>query len=81
MDAAQLVAVAVDLDADDFADILQQLPATITTQVLENLDARNRALVESVLSYPEESTGGLINTDTIAVRPRHAIELVLRYLC
>ena len=80
MDTAQLVAAAEKLDTDDFADILQQLPATITTQVLENLDARDRARVESVLSYPEDSAGGLMNTDTITVRPRHAIELVLRYL-
>ena len=80
MDTAQLVAVAENLDTDDFADILQQLPATKTTEVLENLDTRDRARVESVLSYPEYSAGGLMNTDTITVRPRHAIELVLRYL-
>lgn len=80
MDTAQLVAVADDLDTDDFADILQQLPTTITDQVLENLDSRDRARVESVLSYPEDSAGGLMNTDTITVRPRHAAELVLRYL-
>ena len=80
MDTAQLVAVADDLDTDDFADILQQLPTTITYQVLENLDSRDRARVESVLPYPEDSAGGLMNTDTITVRPRHAVELVLRYL-
>jgi magnesium transporter len=80
MDTAQLVAAAEDLDTDDFADILQQLPATITHKALENLNARDRARVESVLSYPEDSAGGLMDTDTITVRPRHAIELVLRYL-
>ena len=80
MDTAQLVAVAENLDTDDFADILQQLPDTITNQVLGRLDSRDRARVESVLSYPEDSAGGLMNTDTITVRPRHAAELVLRYL-
>jgi len=80
MDTAQLVAVAEDLDTDDFADILQQLPQTITNQVLANLDAKDRARVEEVLSYDEESAGGLMNTDTITVRPRHALELVFRYL-
>ena len=80
MDTVQLVAVAEELDTDDFADILQQLPQTITQQVLESLDSRDRARVESVLAYPEDSAGGLMNTDTITVRPRHAAELVLRYL-
>jgi len=80
MDTAQLVAVADDLDTDDFADILQQLPKTITDQVLSSLDAKDRARVEAVLSYDEDSAGGLMNTDTITVRPRHALEMVFRYL-
>ena len=62
MDTAQLVAVAEELDTDDFADILQQLPQTSTQQVLESLDSRDRARVESVLAYPEDSAGGLMNT-------------------
>ena len=80
MNTAQLVAVAEELDTDDFADISQQLPQMITHQVLENLDSRDRTRAESVLFYPEDSAGGLMNTDTITVRPRHAAELVLRYL-
>ena len=80
MDTAQLVAAGDDLDTDDFADILQQLPQSITTQVLAALDERDRARVEAVLSYDEDSAGGLMNTDTITVRPRHALELVFRYL-
>ena len=36
--------------------------------------------MDSVVSYPEDSAGGLINTNTSKVRPRHAAGLVLRYL-
>jgi magnesium transporter len=80
MDTAQLVAASDELDTDDYADILQQLPNSISTQVLAALDHRDRTRVEAVLSYPEDSAGGLMNTDTITVRPRHALELVFRYL-
>jgi len=80
MDTQQLAAAAVELEPDDFADILQQLPTTISDQVLESLDFSDRARVEAVLPYPEDTAGGLMNTDTITVRPRHALELVLRYL-
>ncbi|MEC8696446.1 MAG: magnesium transporter, partial [Pseudomonadota bacterium] len=48
--------------------------------VLASLDARDRARVEAVLSFPEDSAGGLMDTDSITVRPRHTLELVLRYL-
>ena len=80
MDTAQLVAASDELDTDDYADILQQLPNSISTQVLAALDHRDRARIEAVLSYDEDSAGGLMNTDTITVRPRHALELVFRYL-
>ena len=80
MDTAQLVAAADELHTDDFADILQQLPKTISEQVLASLDSRDRARVEAVLSFPEDSAGGLMDTDTITVRPRHTLVLVLRYL-
>jgi len=76
----QLAAAADNLDTDDFADILQQLPDTVSRSVLEVLSASDRSRVEAVLSYPEDTAGGLMNTDTITVRPRHSVELVLRYL-
>jgi magnesium transporter len=80
MGTAELLAAADELDTDDFADILQQLPGEITRRVLSGMDQQDRARVEAVLSYPEDSAGGLMNTDTITVRPRHSLELVLRYL-
>ena len=80
MGPAQLVAAADELDTDDFADILQELPDTLSAEVLATMDAKDRARVEAVLSYPEDSAGGIMNTDTITVQPRHSVELVLRYL-
>ena len=80
MDTAQLVAAADNIATDDFADILQQLPRSVTDNVLAALNANDRARVEAVLSYDEDSAGGMMNTDTITVRPRHALELVFRYL-
>ena len=80
MDTAQLVAAADDLDTDDLADLLQELPDSIAQQVLDSMGAADRARVEAVMSFPEDSAGGLMNTDAITVQPRHALEIVLRYL-
>lgn len=80
MNTAQLVAAADDLDTDDLADLLQELPDNIAQQVLDSMGAVDRARVEAVMSYPEDSAGGLMNTDAITVQPRHALEIVLRYL-
>jgi magnesium transporter len=47
---------------------------------LELMDLQDRQRVEHVLSYPEDTAGGLMNTDAITVRPKTLIEGVLRYL-
>ena len=80
MDAEQLVAATDDLDTDDLADLLQQLPDTLMQQVLASMRAADRARVEAVLSYPDDTAGGMMNTDTVSVRPRHSVEVVMRYL-
>ena len=69
-----------DLDADDIADLLQNLPNTVTQEVLTTMDSQDRARIEAVLAYPEDSAGGLMNTDTVTVRPDITLEVVLRYL-
>ena len=68
------------LETDDIADILQQLPEKVIFQVLLSMDDQDRNRLEAVLSYPEDSAGGLLNTDTITVRRSHTLDVVLRYL-
>ena len=67
------------LEVDDLADILQTLPEKMTNEVLSLMNSRDRGRVEKILDYPEESAGGLMNTDVITVRAENSIELVMRY--
>jgi len=80
MSPQQLVQVAEGLEVDDSADFVQSLPDTVIDQVLHSLDSQHRKLLESVLSFPEDSAGGMMNTDTITVRPEVTLDVVLRYL-
>jgi len=75
-----LVNATEGLDVDDLADFIQSLPDKVTGQILTSLDTQRRKRLETVLSYPEDSAGGLMNTDTITVRPNVTLEVVLRYL-
>ena len=52
----------------------------MTNEVLSLMNSRDRGRVEKILDYPEESAGGLMNTDVITVRAENSIELVMRYL-
>lgn len=80
MDAHELVAATEDLDLDDLADFVADLPEAVTGQVLRSLSQRDRERLSAVLSYPEDSAGGLMNPDTISVRPDVTLEVVIRYL-
>jgi magnesium transporter len=62
------------------ADILQQLPERVMKELLQIMDQQNRERVEEVLAYPEDTAGGLMNTDTVTIRPDINVETVLRYL-
>ena len=80
MDSEEVLAVTEGLEADDIADILQQLPISVIREVLQSMGAQDRQRVESVLTYDEDTAGGLMNTDSITVRPRLTLDVVLRYL-
>ena len=80
MDAKEIIATLGDLETDDLADILQQLPYKLIDQVLEVMDSKDRQRVEAVLSYAEKTAGGLMNTDMITIRPDLTLEVVWRYL-
>ncbi len=80
MDTRQLVAISETLDTDDLADVLQNLPDAVIQEVLQSMSSQDRHRVEAVLSFSEDTAGGLMNTDTITVRSNVTLEVVLRYL-
>ena len=80
MDPIEVAEVIKNLEPDEIADILQDLPETVTAEVLDAMTDQNRQLIKKVLDYPENTAGGLMNTDLILIRPNHTLEVVLRYL-
>ena len=80
MDASEVALLTEGLEDDDIADILQLLPAHVTQEVLTAMDQQDRARLERVIHYPEDVAGGLMNTDTITIRPQLTLDVVLRYL-
>ncbi len=80
MDAAEVATITEGLEDDDIADILQQLPDRVTWEVLNSMDHQDRARLEQVMLYPDDVAGGLMNTDTITIRARLTLDVVMRYL-
>ena len=67
-------------DVDDQADIILSLPTEKLVNILHTLDAQKRKKLESVLSYSDDTAGGLMNIDQITIRADVTLDVVLRYL-
>jgi magnesium transporter len=80
MQTDQLVAAIEGMEVDDLADIIADLPEALTQEVLRSLDHQDRERLDAVMSYDEDSAGGLMNVDIVTVRPDVTLDVVLRYL-
>ena len=80
MDADTLRLAAENLDTDDLADIIPEMPLNVTQELLLTMEAHERERLRSVLAYPEDTAGGLMDPDTIMVREDISLDVVLRYL-
>ena len=80
MENPALVNAIRELDIDDIADLIPDLPDDVLADVLFNVDKEARAGLDEVLSYPEDTAGGLMNVDAVAIRENITTRVVIRYL-
>ena len=80
MDTSELIAATQDMELDDLADILSDLPNQITDQVIKALDTQDQNRLESVISYDEDTAGGLTNPKIISIRRGVNIDGLIKYL-
>lgn len=76
----KVAAVAEGMDVDDLAEVLRTLPDSVYQKVLSSMDSQDRSRVETALAFEEDTAGGIMNTDTITLRPDVSVDVVLRYL-
>ena len=80
LDPDDLLASVQTLELDDLVDLIQTLPPALGSQLIQAASGGRRQQLESMLSYPQDSAGGLMNMDTIEVRADVKVSTVLRYL-
>ena len=80
IDNDELSKLISDLELDEMVDIIQNLPESRMQFLLSSMSAIDRDRIRLVLEYPEDSAGGLLNTDTISVQQDHTLDIVIKYL-
>ncbi|MGV8935255.1 MAG: magnesium transporter [Gallionellaceae bacterium] len=76
----ELVMAVERLDMDALADLDAHLPSEVVVAVLQAMDAQRRRRFDAVRSYADDTAGGLMDADAIAVRGDVTLDVVLRYV-
>ena len=77
---AEVLAATEGMELDDLADLVADLPQDITDEVINSLSIRDRQRLKSVMAWPEDTAGGLMNPDAVSVQPEVTVDVALRYL-
>jgi len=80
MDSRELVAAAETLEADEIADIADDLPEQVMQDVIRALPQDEREQLRAAMSYEEGSVGALMDFDQLTVRPDATLGAVTKYL-
>ena len=80
MDSEELIAAAEQLDADEIADLVPDLPRDVIDNVFRSLPIAELEQLRAAMSYPEDAVGALMDFDVITIRENVRLEVVLRYL-
>lgn len=80
MQPEEFVAAAEQMDANDLAYMIEELPEHIRQSIEERLSDEIREHLETNLSFEEGTAGRLMSQDVITVRNDVTLEVVLRYL-
>jgi magnesium transporter len=70
----QLTSAFEEMASDDAADVIADLPRPLARRVLSALPAEDRREVETLLKYPEDTAGGLMQIELVSVPERATVD-------
>jgi len=76
----QVADLLEEMAPDEAADLLAEMPEDRSKKLLQLMESDEAADVRHLLTFPEDSAGGIMNTEFIAVRPDWTAAQSLDYL-
>ena len=65
----ELKVVVEELCADDAADLVEEMPASVVKRILAQAEPDTRKMINELLKYPEDSAGGVMTTEFMELSP------------
>ncbi len=69
----QLADALEEMASDDAADVIADLPETIAQKIIRALPRDDRREVETLLAYPEDTAGGLMQMELVSIPERATV--------
>ena len=70
----ELREVLDELDVDDAADLVEEMPANVVRRILAQADPEMRSSINQILQYPENSAGSIMTMEYVSLRPSMTVE-------
>lgn len=77
MDAERAADILEEMSPDDAADLLGDLPADRAEAILELMEPDESEDIKELLEYPEDTAGGIMTNEFIAVNKEQTVEQAL----
>lgn len=69
-----------NLYMDDTVDILEELPANLVNRILDTVSTSDRALINQLLNYPEDSAGSIMTTEYVDIRENMTVAQAMAHI-
>ena len=76
----EIATIFEDINNDDIADFLEELPANLTQKVLKNINAEDRKQVNRLLGYKEDSAGSIMTTEYLTLLDTDTVDHALKII-
>jgi magnesium transporter len=76
----RIARIAEALPADEAADLIGELEIEDTEKILHHISDEDEHVLRGLLSYPEDTAGGIMNPDVVALTPESTVDDAIRFL-
>lgn len=80
LEPERLARIAEALPADEAADLIGELEVEESEEVLHHISTEDEEVLRKLLTYPEDTAGGIMNPEVVALQPAATVDDAIRYL-
>lgn len=74
VDDKKLISIVEEMESDDAADFIANLPREDAKNILSSIPAEESTEVKKLLEYPEDSAGGIMQTELVSIRETSTVK-------